>query len=84
MDRVESDKVANYQVKVWKEFDEILELANGKPVKVQYVERFQFYEQAKKSYAIIQTGYIFTTQTTTVSFLQFISSLISFEWFTRS
>ena len=56
MDRVDSDKKANLQVKVWKEFDEILEKGEGKPVQSTFVERFAFYEQAKKSFAIIQTG----------------------------
>lgn len=56
MDRVESDKIANLNVKVWEEYDQILELSQGKPVKTKFVERFEFYEQAKKAYAIIQTG----------------------------
>ncbi len=56
MDLVDSDKQANFQVPVWKEFAQILEEAQGKPVKPTYVERFQFYEQAKKAYAIVITG----------------------------
>lgn len=56
MDRVDSDKAVNLQVKVWKEFDQILENSQGKKVNAKYVERFQFYEQSKKAYAIIQTG----------------------------
>ena len=31
--------------------------AEGKEVKVEYVERFEFYERAKKCYAVIATGY---------------------------
>ncbi|RNA19420.1 fucose mutarotase-like [Brachionus plicatilis] len=56
MDRVDSDKASNLIVKVWKEFDQILELSQGKEIKPKFVERFQFYEQAKRAYAIIQTG----------------------------
>lgn len=57
MDRVDSDKAANLNVKVWKEYEQILESSQATPVKVKFVERFQFYEQAKKAYAVIQTGY---------------------------
>ena len=56
MDRVESDKKANLEVKVWKEYEQILTKTQKKPVTPVYVERFAFYERAKKAYAIIQCG----------------------------
>lgn len=56
MDRVDSDKAVNLDVKVWKEYEEILRKTQGKPVELKFVERFEFYEQAKKSYAVILTG----------------------------
>ncbi|CAF0947929.1 unnamed protein product [Brachionus calyciflorus] len=56
MDRSDLDKANNLQVKIWKEFDKILELSQGKKIKTKNVERFEFYEQAKKAYVIIQTG----------------------------
>lgn len=57
MDRVDSDKKINLDVKVWKEYDQILKKTQDKPIEMKYVERFEFYEQAKKSYAVILTGY---------------------------
>lgn len=59
MDRVDSDKAINLEVKVWKEFQQILDKMEGKHVQMKYLERFEFYEQAKKSYAVIITGYYF-------------------------
>lgn len=56
MDRVDSDKARNLEVRVWKEYDRILEKMEGKPVNIKFVERFEFYEQSKKSYAVIITG----------------------------
>lgn len=56
MDRVDSDKAINLDVKVWKEYEKILAKTQDKPIKMKYVERFEFYEQAKKSYAVIITG----------------------------
>ena len=57
MDLVDSDKKAKLEVKVWKEFEEVLKKTQtDRQVVIKPVERFQFYEQAKKSFAVIQTG----------------------------
>ena len=57
MDRVESDKKANLEVKVWKEYADILKKQVPKmTIEPVYLERFEFYERAKKAYAIIQCG----------------------------
>ena len=56
MDLVDSDKKAKLEVKVWKEFENVLNKTQAAEVKLKPVERFQFYEQAKKAYAVIQTG----------------------------
>lgn len=56
MDLVESDKAANYEVKVWKDFDRVLEKTQGAQVAPEFVERFEFYERSKRAFAIIQTG----------------------------
>ena len=56
MDLVDSDKQVGLDVKVWKEFQLILDETQEVKVKPELVERFQFYEQAKKAFAIIQTG----------------------------
>lgn len=39
---------------IWDEFKEIIEKRD--PAKIEYMERFAFYERAKKAYAIIATG----------------------------
>ncbi len=44
--------VPDVQAEVQKEID----LAEGKPLPLGSIERFAFYERAKKSYCVIQTG----------------------------
>ena len=58
MDLVDSDKQAKLEVKVWPEFQSILDSTQERKVIPEKIERFKFYEQAKKSYAIIQTGFV--------------------------
>ncbi len=41
---------------IWKQFAELLEASEGKPVELKQVERFAFYEQAKKAYAVVATS----------------------------
>jgi L-fucose mutarotase len=41
---------------IWKQFSQLLETSEGKPVELQQVERFAFYEQAKKAYAVVATS----------------------------
>lgn len=41
---------------IWKQFSELLEACEGKPVELKQVERFAFYEQAKKAYAVLATS----------------------------
>jgi L-fucose mutarotase len=56
MDLVDSDKQVKLEVKAWSEFDSVLKKTQKKTMKLVKLERFQFYEQAKRSFAIIQTG----------------------------
>ena len=56
MDLVDSDKQTGMVVPVWKEFQQILDKTQDKPIKPELIERFQFYERSKKAFAIIQTG----------------------------
>lgn len=56
MDLVQSDKDKGLQVPVWKEYDQKIEAAEGKPVQLKLIPRFDFYERAKKAYAIIHSG----------------------------
>jgi L-fucose mutarotase len=54
MAKVDVDKDLN--VEVWPQYEQILKKTQDKPVQIEYVERFAFYERAKKAYAIIQVG----------------------------
>jgi L-fucose mutarotase len=39
-----------------KEFQSVLDLANSGPVGMERIERFAFYDRARKTYAIVATG----------------------------
>ncbi len=56
MDRVQKDKDAGYEVKVWKEYQQILDSTQQTTVEPAFIERFEFYERAKKAFAIVHTG----------------------------
>ena len=45
----------DYKPKIWNEFKEILQMS-GESFTIGYMERFAFYERAKKSFAVIATG----------------------------
>ena len=59
MRRVPADEAANFPVPIYAEFQSTLDTANkceGKAVSMELVERFAFYERAKKCFAVVQTG----------------------------
>lgn len=57
MRRVPSDEASNLNVAIWSEFESALAAANGgQAVQIEQVERFAFYERAKKCFAVVQTG----------------------------
>ncbi|HID22229.1 MAG TPA: fucose isomerase [Planctomycetaceae bacterium] len=41
---------------IWKEFRRLLELHEGRKVELSRIERFAFYERARKAYAIVATS----------------------------
>ncbi len=41
---------------IWAEYDAVLKAAEGDAVRTGHIERFAFYERAKKAYAVIATG----------------------------
>ncbi len=59
MDLVPSDKARNFEVNAWKTYQLIVNNAENKQVNMRYLERFEFYERAKKSYAIVHTGFVY-------------------------
>jgi L-fucose mutarotase len=50
MDLVDSDKTKGLEVPIWNEYKQIV----GDDVKFEMVERFQFYERAKKCFAVVR------------------------------
>lgn len=54
MDRVKGD---NADVSIWQTYDKILRSAEGKGLEAaNMLERFEFYDEAKKAYAVIATS----------------------------
>ena len=41
---------------IWDVYQTLCDRSEGKPVKIEHVERFAFYERAKKAYCVIMTG----------------------------
>ncbi|MEK8127562.1 RbsD/FucU domain-containing protein [Paenibacillus filicis] len=41
---------------IWDQYREIADRHEGRPIRQAFVERFEFYERAKKAYAIVATG----------------------------
>ena len=56
MDLVPSDKERGLKTPVWDEYKMIVNRAEGHEVHVEQVERFMFYERAKKAFAVVATG----------------------------
>lgn len=45
----------NFTPRIWSDYERIFEFSDEN-YKIEYLERFDFYERAKKSYAVIATG----------------------------
>ena len=45
----------DYQPEVWEEYNNILE-QSGEAFEIGYIERFTFYERAKKAFAVVASG----------------------------
>ncbi len=46
----------DYVPEIWDEYAKILDAGAAEDVAIGHIERFAFYERAKKAYAVIQTG----------------------------
>ncbi|XP_074152391.1 fucose mutarotase isoform X2 [Sminthopsis crassicaudata] len=55
MDLVESDKARGLQIPVWQTYKSLL-IQAGLKVDLGNMERFAFYERAKKAFAVVATG----------------------------
>lgn len=47
---------AGWTTPIWDSYRKLAALAKGKEVEFAEVERFAFYEQAKKAYVVVATG----------------------------
>ncbi|XP_052101820.1 fucose mutarotase-like [Mytilus californianus] len=56
MDLVQSDKDRNLQTPVWSKYREIINKHESSKIQIEKVERFAFYEKAKKAFAVVHTG----------------------------
>ncbi|XP_065882700.1 fucose mutarotase-like [Dysidea avara] len=56
MDLVPNDKARELKTPVWDEYKKLMNAAEGKEIKVNMIERFEFYEVAKKVFAVVATG----------------------------
>ncbi|KAL3863442.1 hypothetical protein ACJMK2_005198 [Sinanodonta woodiana] len=56
MDRVPADKEKNLTVTIWDTYKDIINKAENQTVGIEMVERFSFYERAKKAFAVVHTG----------------------------
>ena len=54
MQKMECDK--NMEIPVWKDYERIAAAGDKGFSKMTYIDRFEFYERAKKAYAIIATS----------------------------
>ncbi|XP_036979294.1 fucose mutarotase [Acanthopagrus latus] len=55
MDLVDSDRQRGVAVPVWYTYRDLL-TETGAPTSIETVERFAFYERAKKAFAVVATG----------------------------
>lgn len=49
-------KAAGWKTPIWEEYKTIVNTGNGSIVQFEEVERFAFYERAKKAFAVVATG----------------------------
>jgi L-fucose mutarotase len=52
----EADVRQGVKTPIWSSYKDIINKAEGREVVVTTVERFAFYERAKKAFAIVNTG----------------------------
>ncbi|PIK38147.1 putative fucose mutarotase isoform X2 [Apostichopus japonicus] len=56
MELVQSDKARGLETPVWTEYQKLINEAESKEIKMAQMERFAYYERAKKAYAVVATG----------------------------
>ena len=56
MQMVPADVEKGLKTPVWDEYMKIANKAEGKVVKVEMIERFEFYKRAREAFAVVATG----------------------------
>ena len=57
MKLADSDLNKNVDLSIWSEYQRVLDEVNqNQSVKIETISRFDFYERAKKAYAIVHSG----------------------------
>lgn len=56
MDKVPEDRAKGLQTPIWTEYQVIVDKAENSQINIEKLERFQFYERAKKAFAVVHTG----------------------------
>ncbi|XP_060557392.1 fucose mutarotase-like isoform X2 [Ruditapes philippinarum] len=56
MDKVPEDKARGLQTPIWTEYQVIIDNKEDSQINIEKLERFKFYERAKRAFAIVHTG----------------------------
>lgn len=56
MDKVPEDKAKGLPTPIWTKYQVICDTASDTQISIEKVERFKFYERAKRAFAIVHTG----------------------------
>ena len=56
MDPVPNDKARGLKTPIWDEYRKIVDESEGKPINIELVERFAFYDRSKQAFAVVATG----------------------------
>lgn len=56
MDIMEVHKAVGFEAPIWEEYKTTVQDFEGRAVPFNLVERFEFYERAKKAFAVVATG----------------------------
>ncbi|XP_045191075.1 fucose mutarotase-like isoform X2 [Mercenaria mercenaria] len=56
MDKVPEDKAKGLQTPIWTEYQVIIDNKENTQINIEKLERFKFYERAKRAFAVVHTG----------------------------
>jgi L-fucose mutarotase len=56
MDLMPEHKAAGWKTPIWETYKTIVNKAEGQEIQFELVERFAFYERAKKAFCVVSTG----------------------------